>query len=324
MLLRGCRILAALAILMLALSHLLVAQIPQKSVQERLGYPADARLLVIHADDLGMSHSVNRAIFEALEKGWVTSASILVPCPWFPEVARWAHEHRNADLGIHQALNSEWTDFRWGPVSPKDRVPSLLDPDGYLPIDTPEVVKNAKPAEVEEELRAQIDRASAAGIHVTHLDTHMGALFEAPELFAIYRKMGQSYGLPILEAEEGSHAPPRGVTQPADGALVQKVIEMEPGIAEKDWLDWYAKQLAPLPPGVYQLIVHLAFDDDEMRGATWDHPDWGAAWRQHDFDMVKSAEFRQFLKDQRFVLVTWRELGKTLQEPGAQTSSQAR
>jgi chitin disaccharide deacetylase len=280
-----------------------------KNAQERLGYRADARLLVIHADDLGMNHSVNRAIFAALENGWVTSASILVPCPWFPEVARWAREHPDADLGIHQALNSEWNDFRWGPVSSKDHVPSLLDSQGYLPLDTPEVVKNAKPAEVEEELRAQIDRARAAGIHLTHLDSHMGALFESSELFAVYQKMGHSYNLPILQSEEGSHAP-RGITQPADGVLVRQVIEMEPEVAEKDWVGWYKKQLTPLPPGIYQLIVHLAYDDEEMRGATWDHPDWGAAWRQHDLDMVKSAEFRQFLKEQGFVLVTWRELGK--------------
>src|ERR1700678_1929760 len=83
----------------------------EKTVQERLGYPASARLLVVHADDLGMNHSVNRAIFEALEKGWVTSASILVPCPWFAEVVRWARDHPAADVGIHQDLNSEWTSF---------------------------------------------------------------------------------------------------------------------------------------------------------------------------------------------------------------------
>src|SRR5271154_5184009 len=105
-----------------------------ESVQHRLGYPDTARILVIHADDLGMNPSVNRAIFEALEKGWITSASILVPCPWFPEVAKWAKEHPNADVGIHQALNSEWTSFRWGPGSSKDKVPSLMDPDGYLPL----------------------------------------------------------------------------------------------------------------------------------------------------------------------------------------------
>ncbi len=285
------------------------AQTPPKTVQERLGYPASARLLIIHADDLGMDHSVNRATFEALEKRWITSASIMVPCPWFPEVAKWAHQHPDADLGIHQVLNSEWTGFRWGPVSPKDRVPSLLDPDGYLPLDTPEVVKNAKQSEVEEELRAQIDRVRTAGIHLTHLDSHMGALFETPQLFAVYQKMGHNYELPILEAREGSHAP-HGVMPASDELLVDEVIEMNPGIAAEDWAAWYEKTLSALGPGVYQLIVHLAYDDDEMRGATWDHPDWGAAWRLQDLDMVKSAEFQKFLKDQKFILIGWRDLAK--------------
>ena len=285
------------------------AQTPPKTVQERLGYPASARLLIIHADDLGMDHSVNSATFEALEKGWITSASIMVPCPWFPEVAKWAREHPDADLGIHQVLNSEWTGFRWGPVSSKDRVRSLLDPEGYLPLDTPEVAKNAKASEVEEELHAQIDQARSAGIHLTHLDSHMGALFETPQLLAVYQKMGHSYALPILEAREGTHAP-QGVTPSPDELVVDKVIEMNPGIAANEWTSWYEKTLSALGPGVYQVIVHLGYNDDEMRGATWDHPDWGAAWRQQDLDMVKSAEFQKFLKDQKFILVGWKDLAK--------------
>jgi len=283
------------------------------TVQERLGYPASARLLVIHADDLGMNHSVNRATFEALEKGWITSASILVPCPWFPEAARWAKQHPSADLGIHLALNSEWTALRWGPVSPRDKVPSLLDAAGYLPLDTPAVTQNAKLSEVETELRAQVDRAQSAGVSPTHLDTHMSALFESADLYTVYQKMGHAYGLPILQALAGTHAPV-GSSPPAEEVLVEKVIAIDPGIAAQDWTSWYQKQLEPLGPGVYQMIVHLAYDDEEMRGATYDHPDWGAAWRQHDLDMVKSAEFGQFLKAQGFKLVTWKELARALQK----------
>src|SRR5947209_2181877 len=162
-----------------------LAQRPVASIQEQLGYPPTARLLIIHADDLGMVHSVNRASLEALEKGWITSASILVPCPWFPEVVRWARTHPNADLGIHLALTSEWNDFRWGPVAPADRVPSLLDKDRYLALDTP-LLQQVKPAEVEIELRAQIERARAAGIRISHLDTHMIALLSSPALFQVY------------------------------------------------------------------------------------------------------------------------------------------
>jgi predicted glycoside hydrolase/deacetylase ChbG (UPF0249 family) len=283
----------------------------QKTVQERLGYPASARLLVIHADDLGMNHSVNRATIAALENHWITSASILVPCPWFPEAARWAKQHPDADLGIHQALNSEWTGLRWGPVSSKDKVASLLDPDGYLPLDTPEVTKNAKAAEAEIELRAQTEHAIAMGVHPTHLDSHMGALFGTADLFKLHQRMGYAYGLPVLEEVQGDHGP-HGVAVAAEEVLVQKVMEINPGIDAKDWIAWYEKQLSALGPGVYQVVVHLAYDDDEMRGATFDHPDWGAAWRQHDLDMVKSGEFQQFLKDQGFVLVGWKDLAKAL------------
>jgi len=297
--------------------------VPEKNaaptVPERLGYPASSRLLVIHADDLGMSHSVNRATFEALEKGWITSASILVPCPWFPEVARWAKLHPNADLGIHLALTSEWTDLRWGPVGGASRVPSLVAADGYFPFDTPDVVQNAQPADVEYELRSQIDRAKNAGIPVTHLDMHMAGMVSSAELFGVYRKLGDDYKVPILLEPSGTHGPPAGTAVPTkitEEITVQRVITMEPGVAPngKAWLDWYKQQLTALPPGVYQLIVHLSYDDEEMRGATRDHPDWGAAWRQRDFDMVKSPEFRQFLKEQSFVLVTWKELAKTQQQ----------
>jgi len=285
-------------------------QAPASTTQERPGHPAGARLIVIHADDLGMAHSVNRATFEALEKGWITSASMLVPCPWFPEAARWARAHPEADLGIHLALNSEWTGFRWGPVSGASAVPSLLDADGYLPLVEPTVVQQAKPAEVERELRAQIDRARAAGVRLTHLDSHMGTLFGSPALFNVYRRLGAAYDLPLLLERLGERGgDPSGFAPGAQAdALVDRVVSIEPGASPAGWPAAYEKMLAPLPPGVYELIVHLAHDDDEMRGATSDHPDWGAAWRQSDFDLVRSAWFQGFLRSHGFVPVKWSEL----------------
>ena len=286
--------------LVLLLAGPSAAQSP--TIQERLGHPASARLIVIHADDLGMAHSVDRATFEALEKGWITSSSILVPCPWFAEVARWARAHPDADLGIHLALNSEWTGLRWGPVAGAGAAPSLLDADGYLPL--------AEPADVERELRAQIDRAKAAGVRLTHLDSHMGALFGSSGLFEVYRRLGAAYGLPLLMERRGERggSPAEFAPGPQADALVDRVLGVEPGVPAASWREAYQKMLAPLPPGVYELIVHLAYDDDEMRGATWDHPDWGAAWRQHDLDLVRSPEFQHFLRAQGFVLVRWRDL----------------
>jgi len=285
------------------------------TVQERLGYPASARLLVIHADDLGMAHSLNRATFEALEKGWITSSSIMVPCPWFPEVVRFARDHPDADLGIHLTLNSEWTDYRWRPVSGVDTVRSLLDPDGYLPLEETAVVAHAQPAEIERELRAQIERAQTAGIHLSHLDSHMATLFRSAALMNVYLRLGPAYHLPLLlERAGGDRSTWGGGPQP--DALIDRVVTLDaPGAAPADWPAAYEKLLAPLPPGVYELIIHLAYDDEEMRGATWNHPNWGAAWRQADFDLVRSQRFRDFLRAQQFTLVRWKDLSRAL--PGA-------
>jgi hypothetical protein len=288
------------------------AQAPGPSLQERLGHPANARLLVIHADDVGMAHSVNRASLEALEKGWITSASILVPCPWFPEVARWAKAHPEADLGIHLALNSEWTTYRWGPISPHAAVPSLLDADGYLPLLETMVVPQAQMVDVERELRAQVDRARAAGIRPSHLDSHMGTLFRSPALLDVYRRLGTAYDLPLLMERLGGPGSDQAGLNPSGqpDALVDRVVTMSPGVPISGWPAAYEKMLAPLPPGVYELIVHLAYEDDEMRGATSDHPDWGAAWRQADFDLVRGTWFRDFLRQQGFVLVKWSDLAR--------------
>jgi predicted glycoside hydrolase/deacetylase ChbG (UPF0249 family) len=280
-----------------------------RTVQERLGHPASARLLILHADDLGMSRSVNKATFEALEKGWITSSSILVPCPWFPDVARWAKAHPDADLGIHLALNSEWTTFRWPSLT---GAASLSDPDGYMPLLETAVVANARPADIEAELRAQIARARAAGIRISHVDSHMATLFRTPELFAIYRKVGTDAGVPFLIERIGERggAASAWAVGPQEDALVDRVVSINPGPTAAGWEEAYEKMLAPLPPGVYQLILHLAYDDAEMQGATGDHPNWGAAWRQQDLDMVKSQRFRDFLKAQGFVLVKWGDLAK--------------
>jgi len=148
-----------------------------KTIAERLGYAPDAKLLIIHADDLAVAHSEDSASFDALDKHAVTSASIMVPCPWLSEVAEYAKAHPDADLGLHLTLTSEWKSYRWGPVASTNTVPSLLDPSGYLWPDTPQALGALKPAEVEREIRAQIERANAFGIHPTHLDSHMGTLF---------------------------------------------------------------------------------------------------------------------------------------------------
>ena len=318
----GSRTALVAAVLALACSRPVVLpsvaqQSDTRTIQERLGYAPTAKLLILHADDVGMSHSVNRASFEALEKGWITSASILVPAPWFAEVATWARAHPDADLGIHLALNSEWTTLRWGPISGRSEVPSLLAPDGYLPLLTDGVART-NPREVERELRAQIELARRSGVNITHLDSHMGALFGAESVFNVYLGLGRSYGLPLLLERTrvpGAPAAPAWAEGARSLALVDRVLQMGPGVSRDQWVQAYKNMLAPLGPGVYQLIVHLGYDDAEMRGATFDHPDWGSAWRQWDFDLVRSPEFHAWLEQQGFQLVTWRDLAKARAAP---------
>ena len=299
------------AVLLVALATSTAAS--AATVQERLGHPASARLLLIHADDLGMSHSVNRATFEALQQGWITSASILVPCPWFPEVARFARAHPEADLGIHLALTSEWTTFRWGPLSPREQVPSLLDADGYLPLLESTVGQRAKPEEAEKELRAQIEFAKKAGIRITHFDSHMNSLNQTGALHEVYRKLAREAGVPIRW--DRTMTVPSGGAMPGEEVLVDGTIALGPGVDPNQWRAAYERLLAPLPPGVYLMVLHLGYADEEMWGATADHPDWGASWRRYDLDLVRSPEFRRFLKDQGFILVTWKDLAKALPTP---------
>jgi chitin disaccharide deacetylase len=298
------------AVIITIFTGLLHAQ-QKRTVAERLGYPANSRLLLIHADDFGMLHSVNQATSEALEKHWITSASILVPCPWFPEAAAFAKSHPNADLGIHVALNSEWTTVRWRPVSPQPANSSLLDSDGYLPLEETAVAAHAKPDDVAAEVRAQLQKAKQAGVNITHLDAHMKAIIGTPELMKVYLQAASDSHVPALVADRPAQP---AAPLPVFASLIDGEVQMHPGVPRDQWLNWYKTELSKLPPGVYQLTVHLGFDDNELRGATADHPDWGAAWRQSDYDLVRNPEFQQFLRDQKFVLVSWRDLAHALQD----------
>jgi len=288
-------------------------QAQSKTIAERLGYPANSKLLILHADDLGAAHSVDAASFDALEKGAVSSASVMVPSPWITEGAAYAKAHPNADLGLHLTLTSEWETYRWGSVAPVDKVQSLLDSAGTFPRDERMVAATAKPLEVERELRAQIERALALGIRPTHLDSHMGSLFTTPELIATYVKVAHDYHLPFL-AVKGSPlaAPEAGVA--SQDVLLDAVIIAGPEIPRDQWKAFYLKSIAGLKPGLTEMIVHLGHDDSELQAVTVNHEPYGSAWRQRDYDVVTSPEFKKALQDNRVILVTWKEMGKLAQQ----------
>jgi predicted glycoside hydrolase/deacetylase ChbG (UPF0249 family) len=298
------------------LSLLVVSTLPAqtKTIAERLGHPVNSKLLIIHGDDLAVAHSVDVASFDALDKGAVSSASIMMPTPWVTEVAAYARAHPNADLGLHLTLTSEWETYRWGSVSPADKIPSLLDSAGTFPNDEKLVAARAKPLEVERELRAQIERALALGIHPTHLDSHMGSLFTTPELMAIYVKVAHEYHLPFLALRGDPRSPPQAALSDKD-VVLDAVVIAGPEVPRDKWKEFYLKAIADLKPGLTEMIVHLGHDDSELQAVTVNHEPYGSAWRQRDYDVMTSPEFRKALKDNHVILVTWRELQKLMQRP---------
>lgn len=284
-----------------------------KTIAERLGYPADAKLLILHADDLAVAHSQDMASFAALDQHAVSSASIMMPCPWLTEVVEYAKAHPDADLGLHLTLTSEWKTYRWGPVAPKDQVPGLLESDGYFYPDVMPVAMHAKPEEVEREIRAQVELALKMGIHPTHLDTHMGTLAATPEFYAALIKVAHEYHLPFLALRTNDpHLKPMMSLLSPNDIVLDSLVMFDGNVPVERWTQTYVEKLESLKPGLNLMIVHLAYDDAEMQAVAVGHPAYGAAWRQRDFNAVTSAEFKKALADNHIILIGWKDVGRLL------------
>ncbi len=281
---------------------------------ETKGLEKGKKYLIIHADDAGMCHSQNKATFDAMEQGIVSSASIMVPCPWFKEAAEYAAKHPQKDFGVHITLNCEWHSYRWGPVAPKDKVPSLLDEEGYLWSNVKQVGKHAKANEVEIELRAQIDRARKFGVPVTHLDTHMGSVLARPDIVRVYVKMGLEYNIPILftrdreTLREENPEIVKYVDQVAK-ALQAKGLPVLDSIGQYYSADSLAERyqnyenfLKKVKPGVTQLIIHCGFNNEELAAITS-----SAAGRDGDRKIFTDPKIMAMVKDLGIEVITWKQ-----------------
>jgi len=288
----------------------IAANAQTKNLAERLGHPADSKLLILHADDLAVAHSEDAASFAALDQHAVSSASFMVPCPWLSEVADYDKSHPDADLGLHLTLNSEWKTYRWGSVAPADKVPTLLDSAGTMWSTTEEAAAHDDPTQAEAEIRAQIDRALALGIRPTHLDAHMGTLFSTPQLFAAYVKVAHEYRIPFFVVKvSDQRARMLSLLSPND-VLIDNIVIATPNVPADQWQTFYLNAIKNLQPGLTYMIVHLAYDDPESRAMMGQDTPFGAAWRQRDFDAVTSPAFQQALNDNHIVVIHWRDLQK--------------
>jgi len=280
-----------------------------QTLADRLGYPPGTKLVIIHGDDLGETHAVNAAAIKALEAGSINSASLMVPCPWFPEIADYARSHPGADFGLHLTLTSERVYYRWGPVAPADKVPSLLDENGYFHHDW-DKNQHINPKEVEIELRAQIVRALAMGVRPTHLDSHQYRLIvNGKDLFDVMVRVAHEYKLPVFVTRDWfADHPYLEASLGPDDIVLDHTVTIGPEVLPEKWAEFYISALKNLKPGVTEFVIHPGFDDEELHAATRERSTWGSGWRQRDFDFFSSNQFRQILAQENVKLITWREL----------------
>jgi predicted glycoside hydrolase/deacetylase ChbG (UPF0249 family) len=285
---------------------------------ERLGWPEGTKAVIFHVDDAGMSHNSNMGAIKAIEDGVATSTSIMMPCPWVPEMNVYVKEHPQVDAGLHLTLTAEWKKYRWGPVMGKPAVPGLVDSEGCLWHSVEEVVSHASPDEFETEIRAQIDKALTMGIKPTHLDSHMGTCF-APQYLDRYVKVGIEKQIPILMM--GGHM--QHISQSSEAAAMKPLIYL---IANKVWqaglpviddlvtsptsADTYEGRkeqlitlLGEMKPGITEIIVHCTVLTENFSQISGSGPK-----REAELRLMTDPDVKKFIEDKGIILTTWREL----------------
>ena len=254
-----------------------------------------------------------------------------VPCPWVPEIIKYVKAHPQIDAGLHLTLNSEWSLYRWGPLAGKSAVPGLCDADGYFWHSIQDTASHATPDEVEREIRAQIEKAEAMGLHPTHIDTHMGALVARPEFMERYLKVGVEKQIPVLAV--GGHRSYARVENAAAMQQIQQRLQKvwDAGLpviddlhtASYDWKEGpksarFIEMLKGLKPGVTMVIVHCSRPTDEFPLITS-----SSNLRLEDLKAMLDPEVRKTLQDEGIQQTTWREL-KERRDKAGNTGGQAK
>jgi hypothetical protein len=286
---------------------------PGLSLTQRLGFAADARLLIVNLDDLGLLHSVDAAAFGLLDKGPIVSGSLMAACPWFPEAADYARSHPALDLGLHLSFTSERPLYRWGPVLGARAVPTLVDDDGYFPVSW-DPARRVNLAELDAEMRAQLARARKLGFNPTHLDSHEHCLqWQGDPIFELFLRLATENHLPIRVGRNWViEHPYLARVERAGGVLLDRTITIPPETPPEQWTAWYADSIRNLKPGVTEIFLHPAYDDGEMRSFAPARYAWGAAWRQRDLDAIQSPGVQNALTSPGVTIIKWSDIAKLL------------
>lgn len=289
---------------------------------EKLGYPTGKRVLIFHADDIGMCYEANQAAKKYLLAGEIQSAAMMVPCPWFNEIAGWYKEHPEFDCGLHLAMNAEWRWYRWGPVAPRDKVPGMIDPDGYLWDDTLKTAIKANAAEIAAEVRAQIDRAISRGIRPSHIDTHMGTLYARPDFTEAYLRAAEEYRIPAMALEPSPQViakfQQRGIPQTEH---LRKLLteyklpklddfdSVPDGKTYEDKRDKFFQLVRSLEPGITEIIFHPSVLTEGLKNIT-------GSWQQRAWEAELFADpvVKQFFQSEGLVFTNWIEMMKRWEE----------
>jgi chitin disaccharide deacetylase len=263
---------------------------------ELLGYPPDARLLIVNADDFGMYHAVNAGILRAITEGVVRSTTLMVPCPWALHAMRLLGEHPEIPFGVHLTIVTDFVDYRWGPVSPKERVPSLVDETGSFHRDQPGQAYLADLAleDVEREFRAQIEVVLAAGLTPTHLDFHCLRDGGRPDIFDMSIGLAREYGVALRVFDPNEHLQRLGL--PANDHQVVDSTRIETDGKTVT----YVQMMRDLPAGLSEWAVHPALGTIEAQAidAWW-------AKREADFTFFTSQEARDTIQAEGIILLDY-------------------
>lgn len=285
---------------------------------ERLGYPKGKRVLMFHADDVGMCSEANQSVRQTLPKGQIQSAAVMVPCPWFDDFAAWAKKRPELDVGLHLTLTSEWRHYRWTAILPKSQVPGLYDTDGFLPRTVLEVAMKADAAQVEAEIRAQVERSLARGLRPGHLDTHMGTLFAQASFTKAYLKVAEDYGIPAMVIEmtpkriaqfrkQGYPLSPEllATVDAYRGPKLDNFLTLGGRKTYEETRELLFKTLRELEPGITEIIFHPSVPTVGLKAITnrWQQRAW-------EHQLFTDPKVQAFFKSEGLEFTDWKQMLK--------------